>query len=585
SPDYDGNYTVNWNDVDNATIYYLFRATSPITNVSGMTQIYSGANSQYDEINIAPNTYYYAVIASNMYYNTSLSENKSVAVQYPSVAPVIDPIASPDYDGNYTINWNDVDNATIYYLFRATSPITDVSDMTPIYSGANSQYDEINIAPNTYYYAVIASNSEKNSTISINISINVNYPIQQPIFKEYNVKDFDGNYLIEWYNVENATIYYLFRSSNPILDVSSMTPLYIGGASNFTESNMPLGTYYYVLIASNLYVNTSLSNNCIVNISYPTQIPIISSIESPDYDGNYIVNWTDAENATIYYLFRDIKTIYNVDSLTPIYIGTESNFTEQSVYPNLYYYAVIAGTSEMNLSLSENIFVDVRYPAEVPYIFIQFSESNHTYRLTWNLIKYATYYILYRSNHPITSLEGLEPIYNGTNLYYDEKDMEDGIYYYIIVASNGYVNSYTLESTIVIVRAFEMFIKRIMYIIIASIGALAFGIIMLKRRKRSPDIMNKLLNEKQALYQEIQDYIVDDNHYLIPDYDPNLSFKILDSKKLNLLKQIGFDDDYIDLTTEKRKILQEIREDAAGMSIDEIKAIIDYIKDEISNKD
>ncbi|MHA1341288.1 MAG: hypothetical protein ACTSO2_15045, partial [Promethearchaeota archaeon] len=92
-----------------------------------MTPIYSGANSQYDEINIAPNTYYYAVIASNTYRNSSLSENKSVVVQYPSEAPVIDPIPSPDYDGNYTVNWNDVDNATIYYLFRDTSSITDVS--------------------------------------------------------------------------------------------------------------------------------------------------------------------------------------------------------------------------------------------------------------------------------------------------------------------------------------------------------------------------------------------------------------------------------------------------------------------------
>ncbi|MHA1394809.1 MAG: hypothetical protein ACTSRZ_14995, partial [Promethearchaeota archaeon] len=127
SPDYDGNYTVNWSEVSGATMYHLFRDTSPITDVSGMTPIYSGSNSQYDEVNIAPNTYYYAVIADNSTANSSLSNIESVTVQYPTIAPVIDPIPSPDYDGNYTVNWNDVDNATIYYLFRDTSSITDVS--------------------------------------------------------------------------------------------------------------------------------------------------------------------------------------------------------------------------------------------------------------------------------------------------------------------------------------------------------------------------------------------------------------------------------------------------------------------------
>ncbi|MHA1341291.1 MAG: hypothetical protein ACTSO2_15060 [Promethearchaeota archaeon] len=74
-----------------------------------------------------------------------------------------------------------------------------------------------------------------------------------------------------------------------------MTPIYIGTATNYTEVNRLPNTYYYAVIVGNGIDNTSISNIVFVEVKYPTNIPIINQIQSPDYDGNYTVSWNNVE--------------------------------------------------------------------------------------------------------------------------------------------------------------------------------------------------------------------------------------------------------------------------------------------------
>ncbi|MHA1314096.1 MAG: hypothetical protein ACTSRB_09335 [Candidatus Helarchaeota archaeon] len=80
NPDNDGSINLNWNDVENATIYYIFRDTSPITSIVGKNAIVEVTQSEHVDVVSNTGTYYYVIIAGNSTYNSSISNCESVVV-------------------------------------------------------------------------------------------------------------------------------------------------------------------------------------------------------------------------------------------------------------------------------------------------------------------------------------------------------------------------------------------------------------------------------------------------------------------------------------------------------------------------
>ena len=84
------------------------------------------------------------------------------------LAPALEEI-SPliDNDGNITINWNDVLEATSYNVYRDTSAVSDISGLTPIATPVDSFYYDTGLSNGlTYYYAITAENTYGVSEIS-----------------------------------------------------------------------------------------------------------------------------------------------------------------------------------------------------------------------------------------------------------------------------------------------------------------------------------------------------------------------------------------------------------------------------------
>ena len=90
-------------------------------------------------------------------------------------APVLEEI-SPliDNDGNISLNWNDVLDATSYNIYRDTSTISDVSGLTPIASPIVSHYNDTGLpVGTTYYYTITAENSYGVSELSNVEQVNI----------------------------------------------------------------------------------------------------------------------------------------------------------------------------------------------------------------------------------------------------------------------------------------------------------------------------------------------------------------------------------------------------------------------------
>jgi hypothetical protein len=83
---------------------------------------------------------------------------------------------NPNLDGNITLNWNDIAEATSYDLYRETYNFTTVSDLVPISTSTFTSYTDINLTNGGYFYAVVAKDGERESNVSICESVSVEIP-------------------------------------------------------------------------------------------------------------------------------------------------------------------------------------------------------------------------------------------------------------------------------------------------------------------------------------------------------------------------------------------------------------------------
>ncbi|NHK32442.1 MAG: hypothetical protein FK730_13895 [Asgard group archaeon] len=83
-PDFSGRLYLEWTDVLGATTYKLYRETTNITEISGLTPIETTDQLSYTDLPPEDGTYYYAVTALNSTGESDISNVRSKNVILPS---------------------------------------------------------------------------------------------------------------------------------------------------------------------------------------------------------------------------------------------------------------------------------------------------------------------------------------------------------------------------------------------------------------------------------------------------------------------------------------------------------------------
>ena len=80
---------------------------------------------------------------------------------------------------------------------------------------------------------------------------------------------------LDWNDADGAIDYDIFRSNSLIISTSDMVPLTRVSTSSFQDTVTTSGIYYYVIVATNLEGNSSLSNceNVSITITNSTYSP------------------------------------------------------------------------------------------------------------------------------------------------------------------------------------------------------------------------------------------------------------------------------------------------------------------------
>ncbi|MHA1819939.1 MAG: hypothetical protein ACTSU2_04285, partial [Promethearchaeota archaeon] len=275
-----------------------------------------------------------------------------------------------------------------------------------------------------------------------NYNVGDNLNGSSPQMKEFTSKVYDEFELSWWIKELDWTSITIERNGSEIANkTGSNSPI------EYNDSVAMAGTYNYSCVVKDSAGNIGFIS--IFGTILPSMIdtPSITTNTSLSLHGNYTVSWTNSSYATTYYLYKNTSPITGIDNLSAIYIGPNLNYNETNIPPGIYYYAVIAGNSTLNSSLSENVNISVQYPTAQPILSITNSSSEEqiNYLLSWNDVEFAFYYLLYRTSENITNssdLLGKTPIYNGTNTNFNDTNLaENTSYYYVVLASNGFKNS------------------------------------------------------------------------------------------------------------------------------------------------
>lgn len=234
--DSDGEYIVSWQPSENATTYTLQESTK--LDFSTLNVVYSGISTSAP-IPCRPNgIYYYRVRASNQHGNSAWSETRSITVIHPPVNPMIEPILSPDTDGNYTLVWSKVSDGKNYILEESTHPSFNAS--TVIYTGPASSFNVSDKMDGSYYYRIKAFNEGGNSSWSTaSVSVMHLPGISQLIISN----SINGSYIVSWQVIQNANYYLLEEDEND--NFSSPTIRYIGPDTTISITSEANCTYYY----------------------------------------------------------------------------------------------------------------------------------------------------------------------------------------------------------------------------------------------------------------------------------------------------------------------------------------------------
>ena len=425
--------TVNWNFVDNATGYIVYRREPSGTyqKVAGFTD---GKTKSYtDKTVVNGKKYYYAVKAIN---SKTQSKYDNKLITYAST------LTTPQFTltnaGNgIKISWNFVNNAAGYIVYRreGSSAFKKVAGFT---DGVTQSYvDTTAVNGKTYSYAVKAINGTVQSTyVSKSIAFVKNLATPQ-----FTLTNTISGVRVDWNFVNNATGYIVYRrvEGGVFQKVAGFTD---GKTKSYVDTKAVNGTkYYYAVKAINASTqSTYLSKEIVYKKSLATPQFTLTGINS-----GVRIDWDLVSGASGYIVYRREgneafkKVAGFTDGVTKSYVD------KTAVNGKKYAYAVKAINGNVQSTYTSK---EISYLVSLATPQFSIEQVDTGVKVCWNQVDNATGYIIYRreKNTVFKKIAGFTD--GKTTSYVDTNVVSGTQYYYAVKAINGSVQSTYTSKTI-----------------------------------------------------------------------------------------------------------------------------------------
>ncbi len=455
----DDNFIVrlSWNDVKHAEGYIVYRNDNPNSSfpkiaegITSTTWVDPSPLSGYN---------YYRVYAYG--HGLTSAASNTVSINYALAAPKNVKALVKESDYTIDISWDAVTHAESYDVYRSSS---SSSGFTKVASGitATTWNDATPLAGNNYYrvYAVghgLTSPASNTTTV-------INYALEAPQNVTAAIQEEDFTINVSWDVVTHAESYDVYRSSS---SSSGFTKVASGITTTTWNDATPLaGNNYYRVYAVGHGLTSPASNTTTI-VKYVLDEPqnVTASIQEDDF--TIVVSWDAVSHAEGYDVYRSGSSSAGTFECVAEGIVT-TNWKDVTPLPGNNYYRVYA-TGHGLKSIASNTTPVVKYVLQPPTnVTSSIPDDDFVIRLSWNAVKHAEYYTVYRSN---TSSNGFVMVADGINsTTWDDESPFAGINYYQIYAvghgltspaSSTVYNNYTLDAPTNVAVAYDKNTKTI----------------------------------------------------------------------------------------------------------------------------
>lgn len=367
----DGNI-IQWSDVNRATRYYIYRATSE-SDLDYASVYASTEDSYYYIIPSYTYDYYYAVKAYSSYEGEYSEFSEPVVVNKT--------VMSELYNTDNYLSWAEVNGATRYDIYRATSE--DDLVYASRYTTTTNNYYTANISfTNDYYYAIKAYNGSTYEYTNLSNAVLISKGTAPMVTNlEVSSITFDGSsysYTLSWdaprstYDQGYAVLVYSGASvtKEDAVDYFNTT---LGGVLTYDCTYTFTSTYadYNVYYAVRTFATDPDTGNSVWAISNVVERSNIFSSESAITatvsGGEFSISWDEMSNAEQYFVYcvsqpNDILEINEdlIANYTDIVTTNSYSFTGTALY-NFFLVAGVnadgdvVGVTEPVLVLNDNV--------------------------------------------------------------------------------------------------------------------------------------------------------------------------------------------------------------------------------------
>lgn len=294
----------------------------------------------------------------------------NVSLEY--IPPAPNDLRADTGDGQITLFWTPVQDATAYRIYWSTQPGLAYSHGTPIDVTA-PPYVHGDLANGTTYYYVITScylTSESEPSVEIAATAGAS---PRPTNLSANLVSLDVE--LSWDAVPMADMYTLYWANESGVTKQSGVSI-VGAVSPYLHTDLSGLPYFYVVTATNGYGESFESEEVMAfpplappaptiltvkqrYISYPSDPPINI------YHGGVDVRWSSVHGVTVYNLYRcQALVLATSDGCEPsfcyggterVYQGSNTSYADWEVDLVAYLYYVTASNSYGESDSSEGV--------------------------------------------------------------------------------------------------------------------------------------------------------------------------------------------------------------------------------------
>jgi len=292
-PDPDGNFDLVWTTSSGAVNYSIYRHSTFITVINGSLTLLADEITELtlSIIGYSNDTYYFIVVAHNIYGNT-LSNCIQVNVKVPPPPgdfTLSSNAENPDPDGNFEFIWTASSGAVNFSIYQYLSYITEINGSLTLLA---NEITDLTLPLNGYsdgtYYFIVVAHNEYGDTLSNCIQVNVELALPPGDFtlsSNAGIPDTDGSFTLSWTSSTRSTNYSVYCHSGYITEINGSLSLLAEEISDVSLllSGYSDGTYYFIIVAYNEY-GDKLSNCIMLIVEISKSLIIISPISSSSFN-------------------------------------------------------------------------------------------------------------------------------------------------------------------------------------------------------------------------------------------------------------------------------------------------------------